>query len=95
MFLRVDRAGYLEEKVAEEEQRAEHRRQAWCDHQVRGHTGRGGEPIVGAIQIRQAIGDEHDGHDVPPAAGGERCGFHGGAPELVVFVAAGNGLNLQ
>ncbi|MNT14939.1 hypothetical protein D3C72_1499640 [compost metagenome] len=77
VFLRVNRPRHLEEKVTEEEQRTEHRRQARRDHQVGGHPGGGGKTVVGAIEVRQAVGDEHDGHDVPPAAGGERCGFHG------------------
>ncbi|MFD2883771.1 hypothetical protein ACFS4T_17855 [Pseudomonas lini] len=35
---------------------------------------------------------KNDRHDVPPAAGGQYCGFHSDAPELVVFfVAAGIG----
>ncbi|MNO75077.1 hypothetical protein D3C76_661020 [compost metagenome] len=75
-FFGVDGAGYLEEEVTEEEQRPQQRRQHRGDLQVVGHAGSGGEPIVCAVEVRQAVGDEHDRDDVPPAAARETCRLH-------------------
>lgn len=76
-LFRVDRPRHLEEEVTEEEQRAQQRGQPGGDPQVVGHPGGGGEAVVGAVQVGQAVGDENDRHDVPPAAAGEARHGHG------------------
>ncbi|MNR18453.1 hypothetical protein D3C85_1351820 [compost metagenome] len=73
----VDGARYLEEEVTKEEQCPQQRRQCGGDVQVFSHAGSGGEPVVGAVQVRQAIGEEHDRDDVPPAARCQALALHG------------------
>ena len=75
--LGVNRAGNLEEEIAEEEQRADQRRQSLADAEILIDAGGGGEAVVRAIEIREAVGDEDDRHDRPPAAYGQWWGWYG------------------
>ena len=70
--LGVDRAGDLEEEVAEEEQRPDQRRHLRRDLQVVRHPRRGREAVVGPIEVGQTVGDEDDRHDHPPPAWRDR-----------------------
>ena len=63
----INSAGDLKEEVAKEEQRPQQGRDPFGDAQVFGNACRGGEAEVGAVEVRQAIRDKHDRHDVPPA----------------------------
>ena len=63
---RVD-AGYLEEKITQEEEGAEERGLVPGDGEVLLHSAGHTEPKVGPIEVCEAIGDEDDWDQSPPA----------------------------
>ena len=67
LALRVRRARNLEQEVAEEEQRAEKRRLGAGDVEGIRQTGGGAKPVVGAVQIGQAVSDKNRGQQKQPA----------------------------
>ena len=63
-----DSAGQLEGEVAGEEQASQQRALPGGDMQRGGEAGGGAEAEVGAVQVREAVGDEDGGEQEQPAS---------------------------